>query len=144
MPLSSITFQRRSATRTAARSRSRTSGYVQQRQEILGPGLGADAHDQRQIGEALGHIAFDHGAVVGDHRDLAVLLPERERIALGHRDVQPAGIELQHGRLGDPGLGLEPGAGLGGIEKQQRAAAGDAGDGQNFLARELVLAGERD
>ena len=44
----------------------------------------------------------------GDHRDLAVLLPEREGVALGDRDVQPAGIELEHGRLGDPGIGLEP------------------------------------
>ena len=51
---------------------------------------------------------LEHGAVVGDDRDLAVLLPERERLALRDRDLQPAGIELEHGRFGDPGIGLEP------------------------------------
>ena len=117
---------------------------VEQRQEVLGAGLGAGADHQRQIGKTLGHVALDHGAVIGDHRDLAVLLPQRERLALGDRDVQPAGIELEHGRLGDPGIGLEPGAGLGGVEEQQRRASGDAGGGQNFLARKLALAGERD
>ena len=108
--------------------------FVEQRQEILGPGLGADAHDQRQLGEMLPGIGLDHGAVVGDHLDLAVALPEREGVALGHRDMQPARIELEHGGIGDPGVGLEPRPRLAGVEEQQRRPPGDAGGVENVLA----------
>ena len=146
MPFLSMTFQRRSATSTAAWSWSRIERiFVEQRQEILGPGLGADADHQRQLGEtAAPAIGPDHGAVVGDHLDLAVALPEREGVALGHRDMQPARIELEHGGFGDPGIGLEPRPRLAGVEEQQRGPPGDAGGFENVVARQPALAGERD
>ena len=90
--------------------------------------LGALADHQRQRGKALRHVRLEHGAVGGDQRDAAVLLPEREGLALLDVDVQAAGIKLEHGRVGDPRIGHQPRARLRGVEKQQRGAAGDAGE----------------
>ena len=65
----------------------------------------------------------EHRAVGGDHRDLAVQLPQRERLALRDGDLQPVRIELAHGRFGDPRDRLEPGARVRDIEEQQRGIA---------------------
>ena len=84
-------------------------------------------------------IGLDHGAIVGDNLDLAVALPEREGVALGHRDMQPARVELEHGGIGNPGIGLEPRPRLAGVKEQQRRPPGDAGRCQNVLAAQPTL-----
>ncbi len=53
---------------------------------------------------------------------LPVLLPEGEGLALLDADLKLAGIELEHGGVGDPGIGLEAFARLLDVEKQQRRA----------------------
>ena len=95
---------------------------VEQREEFLGARLGAAPDHQRQLDQARRDIGLEHGAVVGDDRDLPVLLPEREGLALLDADLQLARIELEHGGVGDPGIGLEPFARLLDVEKQQRRA----------------------
>ena len=102
------------------------------------------ANNQRQKPGMGGDKRLDHDAVGRDHADAAALLPERKGLPLANCDVQAVGIELQHGRVGDPWIGLQLRARVVGIEKQQRRAAGDAGDGENFFARHLLLAGKRD
>ena len=74
----------------------------------------------------------------------AVLLPERESLPLGDADLQTVGIKLEHGRVGDPGIGHEPGARRLGIEEQKRGVAGHAGDGQHLFAADFFRAGQRD
>ena len=109
---------------STARTCSRIVGIaIEQREEVLGARLGAAADHQRQPHQrAASTIGLEHGAVVGDDGDAAVLLPEREGLALGDGDLQLAGIELEHGRVGDPGIGLEPLARRLDIEEQQRGA----------------------
>src|SRR4029079_14585064 len=72
------------------------------------------------------------------HRQLAVLLPQRERRALDDVDLQLAGIKLQDGRVRDPRIGRELVAHRGGIEKQQRGAAIDAADREHLVLTELL------
>src|SRR5450631_2549757 len=55
---------------------------LEQTEKILRRMLGAIADHPRQRGEALRHVAFQHGAVGGDQCKAAVLLPQRERLAL--------------------------------------------------------------
>src|SRR6185503_9507960 len=47
-------------------------------------------------------------------------------------------------RVGDPGIGLETRAHRGGIEEEKRASRGDAGGGENVLARKLTDTGKLD
>ena len=117
---------------------------IEQRQEFLGPRLGATADHQRQAGQAWGYVGLQHGAVIGDDRDPAVLLPERERDPLLDADLQLAGIELEHGRIGDPRIGLEPLARVLDVQEQQRGGAGDARGGEHLIAAEMVIADERE
>ncbi len=117
---------------------------LEQIEKFLRRMLGAVADHQRQRREALRHVGFQHGAVGGDQRDAAVLLPQREGLALLDLDAQPAGIKLEHRGLRDPRIGQQPDARLPGIEEQQRGASGDAGEAQDVLAADFMLAGERD
>ena len=76
-------------------------------------GLGAAARRPAADRDIARDSRLEHGAVVGDHADAAVCLPQRERLALGDRDLQPVGIKLQHRRVGDPRIGLQPRARIG-------------------------------
>ena len=105
--------------------------------------FGAVADHQRQAEIAVLDERFEHRAVGGDDADAAVLLPEREGLPLGDRDLQAVGIKLQHRRIGDPRIGHQPRARRVGVEEQQRGAAGDAGGGENFFAADFLLAGQR-
>src|SRR5262249_28449183 len=87
-------------------------------------------------------VWFKHGTVVGDDRNAAVPLPERKRLALAYADLELAGIELEDVRIGDPGIGLEPCARPLDIEEDERAAAGDSGDGEHLLAADMDIASE--
>ena len=78
-------------------------------------------------------------------RKLAVLLPERERLPFGDADLQPVGIELRAPwlRRSRDWLSAAPRATSASRNSSERAA-GDPGGGQNVLAADLLLAGERD
>ena len=89
-------------------------------------------------------IGLEHRAVIGDHREPAVLLPQRERRALDDVDLELAGIELQHRGVGDPGIGLQLVAHGGGIEEQQRGAAIDAADREHLVLAQLLAAVDGD
>ena len=89
-------------------------------------------------------IGFEHRAVIRDHREPAILLPQRERRALDDVDLELAGIELQHGGVGDPGIGFQPVAHGGGVEEQQRGAAVDAADREHFVLGQLLAAVDGD
>ena len=89
-------------------------------------------------------MGSEHGPVGGDHRDLAVVLPEREGFAFLERDLEPARIELAHRRLRDPGHAFEAAAGSVDIEEQQRGAHSHSGGGEDLLLGELPVAAERD
>ena len=102
-------------------------------EEIVGLPLGAASDHERQAEIAVVDEGFEDGAVGGDDADAAVLLPQREGLPLGDRDLQPVGIKLEHGRVGDPRIGKEPRAGRVGVEEQQRGAAGHAGGGREFF-----------
>ena len=117
---------------------------LEQREEILRLMLGAVADHQRQRGETLRHEGFQHGAVGGDQINAAVLLPEREGLALLDLDAQPVGIKLEHGGVRDPRIGHQADARLSGVEEQQRRAAGDAGKTEDVVAADFMFAGERD
>ena len=108
---------------------------VEQRQEILGPGSAPTPTTSGRLVNGCAGEGLDHGAVVGNHLDLAVTLPQREGVAFGDRDVQPARIKLEHGGVGDPGIGLKPRPRLVGVEEQQRGPPGDAGGGEDVVAR---------
>ncbi len=58
--------------------------------------------------------------------------------------MQPAGIELQHGGFGDPGIGLQPRPRLASIQEQERRAPADAGRGEDVVTGEAALASKRD
>ena len=117
---------------------------LEQRQDLLGARRRAHAHHQRQAQQAGIDVGLEHGPVAGDHRDAAVLLPQREGLALLDADLQPIGIELEDRGIRDPGIGLEPVARRVDIEKQQRGGAGHARGAENFLAADVPLAGQRD
>ena len=51
-----------------------------------------------------------------------------------------AGIELQHRRFADPGVGFELVAHDGGVEEQQRRAAVDAADRKHLILAQLLAA----
>ena len=106
--------------------------------------LGTLAHHQRQRGEFLDDVRLQHRAVLGDHRHLAVLLPQREWRAFGDIDLQRAGIELEHGGVRNPRIRHQPGAHHGSIEEQQRRAAVDAADRQDLILTELLAAVDGD
>ena len=65
-------------------------------------------------------------------------------VAFDDVDLQPAGIELQDGGVGDPGIGLELVAHGGGIEEQQRRAAVDAADREHLVLAQLLAAVDGD
>ena len=84
MPLSILSVQRRPATRVPARIAAlERAGGVEQREVVLGAGVGVLADHERQVDEALVLHQVDDGAVGGDDEELAVVLPERVRLALG-------------------------------------------------------------
>src|SRR5262249_53241376 len=87
---------------------------------------------------------FEHGAVVGDHRYVSVLLPQRKRPAFLDADLQLARIELEHRGVRDPWIGLEALARLINVEKEQRSGAGDASGSEHLLPADVMIAGERD
>jgi len=117
---------------------------VEQRQEFLRARLRAAPDHERQFDEARRDIGSEHGAVFGNDVHLSVLLPQREGLALLDADLKLAGIEFEHGGVGDPGIGLEAFARLLDVEKEQRRGVGDAGGGEHLLAADVVLAGKRD
>ena len=106
------------------------------------PLVGAFADHEGKAGPALVAHVVDRGAVGGDDRDLAVLLPQRIRRALDEVDHEMVGIELAHARRLDQRLGLEPRARRRGVEKQQRALRIDPGLGENLRLAEIGLAGD--
>ena len=118
---------------------------VEQVKEFLGLRLGAATDHQRQLEQLRHRVGFQHGAVVGDHRYAAVLLPQRERLALLDADLQFAGIELQHGGVGDPRIGLQPLARTGharGTDSEVRPVI--VGGGEHLFPADILVAGDRD
>ena len=79
-----------------------------------------------------------------DAETLAIFLPERKRLALGQRDLQPIGIKLLDRGIGDPWIGHQPRARVGDIEEKQRRLAGHAGPSEDVLAVEVLVAGQSD
>ena len=69
---------------------------------------GAGADHEGQMLETPAVEGNDHRAVAGNHRDLAVLLPEGEGLALDDVDAKLARIELEDGGLGDPRIAAQP------------------------------------
>ena len=113
-------------------------------EERLGGLAGALADHQRQRKELVRRQRLEHGAVGGDQRDAPLVLPERERLAFLDLDAQSARVKLEHGGVRDPRIGQQPRARVAGIEEQQRAVAGDAGEREDFLAADAAFAAERD
>src|SRR5262249_41724872 len=116
----------------------------EQGEELLCFRLRPLTNDEGQLKETRRDIRFEHGAVVGDDRHAAVLLPQREGLAFLDADLQLAGIELEHRGVRDPRIGLEALARLIDVEKEQRSGAADAGGGEPLLAADVMIAGERD
>ncbi len=58
--------------------------------------------------------------------------------------MQPARIELQHGHIRNPGIGLELVAHDVGVEEQQRGAAADPADREDLVLAELLAAVDHD
>ena len=112
-------------------------------EEILGLQLGAAPDDQRQTAIAVFDKRLEYGAVGGNDADAAVLLPQRESLPLGDGDLQPIGIELEDGRIGDPRIRHQAGPRGVGIEKKKRGPAGHAGGGENVFAADFLRSGQR-
>ncbi len=102
--------------------------------------LGALADHERQGEEAARHIGFEHRAIIRDHRQLAVLLPQRKRLALDDVDLKLVREELLHRCVGNPGIGLEAISHGDRIEEQERRATRNAADRQHFVLCQLLAA----
>ncbi len=112
-------------------------------EEIVARALCAFADQKRQAAIAILDERFEDRTVGGNDADGAVLLPERKSLPLGHADLQTVGIKLEHGGVGDPGIGHEPGARRLRIKEQKRGVAGHAGDRQHLFAADFLRAGQR-
>src|SRR5437899_907372 len=76
----------------------------EQREEIPGAGFGTPPDNQRQRKKAARDVGLEHRAIIRDHRQPAIPLPQRKRRTLDNVDLELAGIELQHRRFADPGI----------------------------------------
>ena len=105
--------------------------------------LSAPSDNKRQAKIAILHKRFEDGAVGGDDANAAVFLPERKGLSLGDGDLQAVWVELEHGRIGDPGIRHQPGPRSVGVEEKQRRMPGHAGDGEYLFAADFLRSGER-
>src|SRR5690606_12432826 len=95
-------------------------------------------HDE-QAGEALEALARDDGSVAVDEMQLALALPQRERLALDEPDVQRVGEEALDRGAPHPGEAFEPRARLDGADRQDGGAAlGLDGAEDRFAGRPLA------
>ncbi len=106
-------------------------------------GVGPLPHDEGQVDVALVAHLVDHGAVGGDHLDLAVALPEGGGLALDLVDHDLVGIELAHRHAGDERLGEQALARPVEVEEGHRGAPVDPGGGEHLALVHPRDAGDR-
>ena len=106
--------------------------------------FGAVADDHGKACKARRCRRFKNGALACDQGNAAVLLPERKRFALLDLDAQPIGIQFKNGCIRDPRIVHQARAGARRVEEQKRRVVADAGQRQDFVAADFVLARERD
>src|SRR5439155_3583562 len=81
--------------------------------------------------------------VGGDQGEPAADLPQRERLALAHPDLEPVRKQLADGGFGDPRHGFQPGARRLDVEEQQGSPPGHAGGRAELGTADVLFAGER-
>ena len=103
-----------------------------------------DHERQIHLARVVARNAREHAAVAGDEIELAVVLPQREGVALLERNFEPPGIELAHGSFGDARVALQPRPRAVGVDPEQRSIFPDAGGVEHLGARQALGAGDLD